>query len=353
MLEIQNRSPFGAALVPGRNTHGLDFVTLVVKGTFDIDSELTAAEEQVPIVYADEHYAEPEDSSVRIASDVLPATGATEVALIGHAYADESDQTSAQVEVAVGPIHKSLRISGDRVWSKTLGVLRTSTPMSFERIPLTWERAYGGRDTSHRKQEKHDWERCNPVGRGFAVRKSQQLDGLPLPNIEDPSHLLTSPPRRPPPAGLGFIGPDWQPRVGYAGTYDESWEKERCPLLPLDFDERFYHCVPPDRVVQPALRGGEPVYLRGVAREGPVAFELPEVDLRCAAALKGERVALEPVMERVLLEPDEKRVVINWKATVHCGRSLPSLASVRIVTPGLQPAPPPQDNVVELRPAGF
>ena len=34
------------------------------------------------------------------------------------------------------------------------------------------------------------------------------------------------------PQGFGFIAPHWEPRVGFAGTYDEAWQKNRAPHLP-------------------------------------------------------------------------------------------------------------------------
>ena len=36
MLELQNQTPFSAAIVPGLDKEGRDTVTVVVKGTFDL-----------------------------------------------------------------------------------------------------------------------------------------------------------------------------------------------------------------------------------------------------------------------------------------------------------------------------
>lgn len=353
MLAVHNRTRFAAALVPGEDLEGRGLVTLVVKGSFNIDpvsEELAATEEPPELVYADQHYGEPESSSPKYATDALPATQATEVALLGHAYPSGASSSSANVRLEVGPLRRDLVVFGDRHWKTTLGVAQRSAPEPFERMPLTWERSYGGWDKSHPKEKKHGWEPRNPVGRGFAAKGSRQLDGLALPNIEDPKRLVGSPRHRPPPAGLGFIAPHWQPRAGFAGTYDEAWQSQRSPRLPLDFDTRFYRCVPPDMVVAPPLQGGEAVRAAGVRPDGAeLCFDLPAVDLRCVALVKGEREDLAPALERVLIEPDELRLSLTWKASIVCGRALLGVEAVVVTAPGFEPPPPPKGNVVELR----
>jgi hypothetical protein len=49
--------------------------------------ELRVAEKQVPLTRADKCYSEPEKSSIRYASDIVPEKPGTDVILIGHAYA--------------------------------------------------------------------------------------------------------------------------------------------------------------------------------------------------------------------------------------------------------------------------
>lgn len=98
---------------------------------------------------------------------------------------------------------------------------------------------------------------ANPIGCGFRVRGSERaLTGMPLPNLEDPKHLIDSPKDRPPPAGFGYIHPHWEPRWRYAGTYDEHWKKNRAPYLPTDFDPRFNQAAHPDLSADSYLQGG-------------------------------------------------------------------------------------------------
>ena len=75
MLEIKNRTPFAAAIVPGLDKEGRDTVTVVVKGTFDLGgrTSLAVSEKQVPIVHAETFHGEPGVSSIRYEADACPA----------------------------------------------------------------------------------------------------------------------------------------------------------------------------------------------------------------------------------------------------------------------------------------
>src|SRR5260370_42246032 len=103
----------------------------------------------------------------------------------------------------VGPIRKTLRVTGDRVCKVGALTISNTAPEPFERMPLTYERAYGGRDETADDPKKHSWEVRNPVGVGFAVRSSNLAD-KPLPNVEEPGRLLSRP------AGVGPIAAHWQ-----------------------------------------------------------------------------------------------------------------------------------------------
>ncbi len=72
-----------------------------------------------------------------------------------------------------------------------------SEPAPFTRMPLRWERSFGG-----------PGNKANPVGRGTRVLEEES--GLvPLPNIEDPSRPVVSRDDAPPPAGMFPILPTW------------------------------------------------------------------------------------------------------------------------------------------------
>src|SRR5262249_44792319 len=146
----------------------------------------------------------------------------------------------------VAGLAKTVRVFGDRVWKPGVLGLAMTDPEPFVAIPITYERAFGGADRTSDNPKKHDWERRNPVGTGFAL-DPQRLIEQKLPNVEDPKPLSGWGRSRPRPAGFGPIARHWLPRAEFAGTYGEKWQTERLPLLPEDFDERFYLCAPADQ----------------------------------------------------------------------------------------------------------
>ena len=336
MLELRNRTPFPAAIVPGLDRDGRETVTVVVKGTFDLGrrgGEPPISERQVPIAHADAHAGEPGASSIKYEADSCPAKRGTDVVLVGQAYSPRP-VAAVDVRLAAGPLERSVRVIGDRVWFRALGVWKISEPATFSRLPLVYERAFGGADTTDPDPAKHGWERRNPIGTGLALSESdRRLDGLRLPNLEDPARLIAAPLDRPPPVGFGFIGRDWMPRVAHAGTYDERWQRDRCPFLPEDFDERFFHAAHPDLTASRKLRGGEPVLVENAAEGGDVRFEVPRVPLDVAISIRGAVAQHRAGLDTLLIEPDERRAVLTWRVTAPCARRFLYIDYVKVTRP--------------------
>lgn len=325
MLEIRNRTPFATALVPFQDASGFDHAVVVVKGTFRIGGAAppAVAGEQLPLLTGDEHYGEAGTSSVRFECDLGPAKPGTDVVLNGHAYAPRGEATEADVTLRVGRLQKTVRVFGDRVYVRAAGRWHISKPLSFARMPLRYERAFGGADTSRGEPGAHPFEPRNTIGVGFvAPGSTRDLDGQRLPNVEDPAALISEPGQRPPPAGFGFIARHWAPRVSFAGTYDERWRRERCPLLPDDFDTRFLLGAHPDLVSRSHLRGGEPVEVIGASPGAPLSFALPTTQLDVKVTLRGEETRYPAVLDTVVIEPDEARLALTWRTMVPCGRKL-------------------------------
>src|SRR3712207_9360361 len=68
------------------------------------------------------------------------------------------------VRVSVGPASKTVRVFGDRVWDAGPAGAATKWVAPFERMPLVWERAFGGADQTDRGPTA---DPRNPVGTGF------------------------------------------------------------------------------------------------------------------------------------------------------------------------------------------
>jgi hypothetical protein len=299
---------------------GVDTLYIVVKGTFDIGQSLRIATEQLALAAEDVYWGDPSASSVKYASDFHIGKPATDVALVGNAWAPEGQAvTEMYVYLLVAEKQKALQVFGDRYWRNG----RITAPEPFQTMPLIYERAYGGAHTVQGEDGQKNilLEERNPVGLGFrGERNEQELEGLPLPNIEDPEHLIQTPEDKPRPAGFGFLGPTWQPRREFAGTYDERWQKTRAPYLPDDFDPRFFTCAHPDLVFDRYLQGGEPVKIRNASVEGEMDFYIPACKFSNRVTI-ANRVEEPPLnLETVLIEPDDKRLSLVWRAALPCDK---------------------------------
>ncbi|PIE20192.1 MAG: hypothetical protein CSA66_01150 [Proteobacteria bacterium] len=168
-------------------------------------------------------------------------------------------------------------------------------------------------DKRKREASEHPEIPCptNPCGKGFCVNhRREALEGLPLPNIEDPDDLLTPEAlvveldetfdlkKIRAPAGWAPYAMGWYPRAGHFGVYEWDLEAAKAGFdkAKEDFDEEdpddqpaiafidgveiplmqaqaFQEAHPTMRVAE--LRGDEEVYFTNMTPEGNLFFRLP------------------------------------------------------------------------------
>jgi hypothetical protein len=344
MLELDNQTPFAASLVPINDASGVANVVAIVKATYDIvqGKRLTLAEEQRPIALVDQHRGEPGVSSTIYESDVALHKPGTDLVLVGDAHAPGGRPVSElDVQFGVARWDKSIRVIGDRAWFRMAREVRHSSPLSFTTMPLIYERAFGGTDQSSPDPRQHGWEPRNPVGTGFRAEVSG-VEKHPLPNLEDPRALIRSWTDRPAPQGYGFVGRHWSPRLQFAGTYDAEWERTRAPLLPADFDHRYFQAGSSGLVATPHLEGSERVRARNVS----AAFPLLELDLpghRVGIVAHHRNRAAEvgtALLDTLVLFTGEAQLVLVWRARFVCPGSLYNLFAVEVTPEGAAPRRP-------------
>jgi hypothetical protein len=317
-----------------RDRDGAEIWLVAVKCSFDIapDGTTTVADAQPPVAQGPVFFDAPAGSlpSLQFEMDLVRTKLTTDVVLQGHAHAPGGQPvTQLDVGLRVGPVVKRLRVTGDRVW---LGG-SPSEPVPFTTMPMVWERAFGGTDPGSRNALRPQWDVRNPVGTGFAL-KALHAEGLRLPNIEHADQCVRAWDDRPEPAGFGPLCNHWQPRAGFAGTYDEAWQKKRLPLLPLDFNDRHYQCAPADQQAPQFLVGGEAVALIHLSPHAQALhFELPRVILGLETFFSdGERRLHErPKLHSVILEPELSRVSLVWHSALACHPKVHKLLKTRIV----------------------
>ncbi len=277
-MEIFNRTHFNAAATLWEDLQGRAKLSVIVKCSFVIENgKAVASNEQVAVFTSDQHYRDDPEAPVRFESDAVPFKPSADIVLVGAAHApNKRPVTQMDAVLRVGSLEKWIRVFGDRSWrfpSKLAGAPVFTSPEPFQTMELTYERAFGGIDQSSAAYCPE-----NPVGRGFIGKRSPEaIHDKRLPNIEDPRHLIQSWDDHPKPVGFGFYGRGWMPRLRYAGTYDEKYQKEQAPALPKDFSYALFNGAHPELQVTGYLRGDEPVELVNLSPQGRLRFNLPGV----------------------------------------------------------------------------
>lgn len=329
MWALDNRTAFAANRSWVRDREGGEIWLVAVKGTFYIspDGSTRVAEEQPEVQLAPKYSGEPGKSSILYESDLPRTKVTTDIIVNGHAYAPGGELVKVvNVSFRVGNLVKKLRVTGNRKW-RGFGFIAWKTRCQpFAKMPITYERAYGGADP---KSKKPTWDTKNPVGTGYAKGRSH-LIGQSVPNIHSVGGSVT-------PAGFGVVAGHWTPRVNLAGTCDGQWETERAPLLPKDFDDRFYQCAPRDQQTDRFLKGGEEVQLINLTPNGSLAFRLPRIILGFETHFGEAPVRHRANLHTVIMEPDFPRVILVWHTALPCHPKVTKLRKTTIIEKRLVP----------------
>ena len=317
----------------GMDKTGREYLVVCVKGTFNMPSKGEIPEllpEQVPLVEADIFAGEPGSSAPLYESDFAPIKPRCDILLNGSAYAAGGrPATRVPVGLQFGTMMKSFNVIGDRVWESNLLGTKPSWIKPFVRMPITYERAFGGVDDSQKDPKKVRAVMENPVGVGYHhYISSQSVDGRPLPNTEEAGHPVSSPDKKHRPMAFGPIGRGWHPRAALAGTYDQHWIDNIFPFLPPDFDSSYYQAAPLDQQI-PYPQGGEPVILTNLTPAGRVGFPFPRMNLFVWFFLRnGKELEQRAVVDTVILEPDQGRFTVTCRTSVPLKKNMLEMALV-------------------------
>jgi len=333
---VENETPFAFDMMGLADEEGRPLLLLVVKATYTFgDSGLKLADTQVPVKWGGEPRGKPGESSDKYEPGTAFIKPATDVVLLGHAYPPQKGAMEGLVALQVGPLKKAVRVVGERTWFRNMGHIAATRPLPFDKLPLTWERAFGGWDRTD--AAKPAFEPRNPVGTGFRASARHFEEGLKLPNLEDPAEPLREFGQRVTPVGFGFTSPHWQPRAKYAGTYDEAWNKTRKPLLPKDFDRRFFNAAAPGLVAPGYLKGNEPVVIAGASPKGRLAFPLPgqAAPVITMELAGGEDAKPELRLDTVILDTDAEQVQLLWRGHVVLSEGVNDVRGVHVTAEGV------------------
>ena len=336
MQITSNTTGMEAGLTVATDTKGRDHCVVVVKGTFTVcrDGGTALAEDQQPLTFADEHHGDPATTSIRYECDFALFKPRADILVNGKAVSPNGQPvTEMTVGLKAGTVRKVVRVRGDRRWGKALSGQSASDPKPFLEMPLVWERAFGGMDTSHENPKRHGAELRNLVGVGFRRNSDSGIaEGSALPNLEHPQERMRNWNDRITPIGFGPVGRGWQPRISHAGTYDEQWLESRFPFLPLDFDQRYFQSAPEDQQTA-HLQGGERVHCANMSEDRQFRFAVPAVHVPIVYRFRDRDLDRTPVLDTLIVEPDRRRFMVVWRASVALGRRPTMLQEVRIGEP--------------------
>ncbi len=196
-----------------------------------------------------------------------------EILIAGRFHAPGGKAVEAgQVTARFGQWEKRLFVFGDRFWKKTVTGWKISRISPLSSLDLAWENAFGGQSFPQ-----------NPVGKG--ADPVPQADGtimIPLPNVEYPDHLVTSPSDRPVPACFGPLDITWPQRASKAGTYDDKWLRELFPGFAPDMDWTIFNMASEDQQMRGYLKGDEAFSFENMHPDRPlIEGRLPGLRPRC------------------------------------------------------------------------
>ncbi|MCK6263552.1 DUF2169 domain-containing protein [Vibrio sp. ZSDE26] len=201
-------------------------------------------------------------------------------------------------------IDKTLTVFGDRKWVEHSGSLTVTATQPFIDKAIDYSHAFGG-------------DERNRLGKGVGT-SIKELTGMNVPSVFYSKEDWSTSSKAIRVAGFGPLPPFFADRYMHAGTYDENWIENRRPLLPEDFDDRYYQCAPKDQQCNGHLKGGERMMLSGFCHNDTMIFRVPEERYIAVAAFNKKERSLEMPINTVFIDAEEKQITITYTAAFSC-----------------------------------
>lgn len=257
-----------------------------------------------------------------------------EVVLLGAAHAKGGGAVhSMDVGLSVGDVHRVMRVTGDRAWTPG-SPPQVTRPIPFHRMPLTFDRTFGGTCPAHMDRDTIVDLRdpLNQHGKGFdATEQAEQMaaaleapEGFPaldyirqLPNLEHPAHLITQWSDTPEPYCWGTIPQDTaltqirqirRARLKLAAKRDPASTDELSPLMLT----HAFHRAHPDWIIDlPPPRAW--VTMTGLSPAGRLQFMIPQVRMIADYVLGKRDGSRELAPHMMVLLPEEGRLCLVYR----------------------------------------
>ncbi|MCC9602681.1 DUF2169 domain-containing protein [Stieleria sp. JC731] len=341
--------PRQTMVLPSVDDAGRSVLAVITKQTYAIgnDGILERCDDDAPIREVDEYYGEgdPETCSVKFESDLAPFKTVTDLVVVGSAHApDDKPLRQLDVAVDVGSKRKMIRVYGDRFCRYREGEApEFSAPEPFTVMPIRYENAYGGVDRLSEPGLEFSYPR-NHLGKGFVCKNTAEtIDGLPLPNLEDPNDPITpaglclesvgSWNRLPLPQGFGWFQKTWYPRCSFVGSVpgfidpDETMREESLGLVPANqialarqfklpsFDIRFNSGASIGLAFD-RLSGDETLAIHHMTPDRLLLAKLPGLPPQITLDIGNGPESLQPVLQTVCVRVEDRQVDLVWRGSL-------------------------------------
>ncbi|CAA0094244.1 Uncharacterised protein [BD1-7 clade bacterium] len=261
----------------------------------------------------------------------------TDIVVVGTGLPPGPDMPFFDCGIQVERYAKILRIFGQRQWQidqegePFIQQLTTAMP-----TPLSYQHAFGGIDHGVMQQFGHPFDERNPIGIGYHHPDSLIREASALPLIENPKSLIQNYFDTPEPAGVGFLSPYWLERRQYAGTYDAEWEQTRSPMLPVDFNKRYFNGASSGLVANGYLQGNEAVTLVNIGQPKQT-FALPGLaQPKLLLRLKKKEAALEMHLDTVVIDTDDALLSLIYRCEFELPNDSRDIAGIRVNVSNVQ-----------------
>lgn len=342
---------------------GRPVLAVLAKRTYSIgsDGRCNLADEQLPLLLDAENDPN-RPNRLEHDTDLFPYKLQTDVVVKGHAHVFPArPRFDAGVEIAGAK--KTVAVIGDRMCALGGGEIMFTPPAPTDRVPLRYDRAYGGTDKAALAKYGDPAEELrpylppnesppadvfysyprNPCGTGYLFEATvESVNQLVLPNLEDPQDLLTPQrllvgrigawSRMPIPHGFDWTFHGSFPRVAYIGIaplHDPTdgplpealrgWAPDGLldgRSVAEKFSFRFANGASLGLQL-PYLRGDEPIRLTHIhPKHARFVVQLPGSRPKIwTDGRKGTLKETVPVIHTVVIEPDIDRVTVLWRGS--------------------------------------
>jgi len=323
MTRIEQQTEYPFVGLKHRFYHGKSYHCLSLKVTLEWDDGdccLTPLKRQPEFMLQDFWRDEADRSSLLYPSDLIPFKPTTDVLIVGTARPPHGDYASAwHGMLRIGRLEKRLRFYGARTWQySAFRGWALSAPEPVSGVALLYENAYGGTvEAKKAHYEDGEYYPDNPFGIGFfGSMRADTRRQYRTAQIEAWNGVIREFGQDIPAGGFGPIPGFFPDRYRHVGTWDEKWEKEVAPNIPVDMNLRYWNTAPADQQPERYLRAGDVIELHGLRAGAPLCLTLPNIDasILCDYRMGSHAAAMN--LDTVHIDLNQHRVSMRYHLIV-------------------------------------